>query len=110
MASVPQQNANKHGASHESSKTYIIGYVLSLVLTVVAFVLALNTGMSHVPLFIALLVLATLQIFVQLFFFMHVTESDGPSYHVMALVLGAFFTITIVAASIWIMTFNSQVL
>lgn len=110
MAASREHAVNHNSKNHNSAKPYIIGYILSLVLTVAAFVLALTHAMGIVPLTITLLVLATLQIFVQLFFFMHVTEGEGPSYHVMALVLGAIFTFTIIGGSIWIMTFNSQVL
>lgn len=110
MAALREQAVKPEGHSHESPKMYIIGYILSLILTVAAFGLALSHTMSFVPLSVTLLVLATLQIFVQLFFFMHVTESNGPAYHVMTLILGAILVITIVGGSIWIMTFNSQVL
>lgn len=110
MTTSRDHAVNQDSQGHNSSRPYIIGYILSLVLTAAAFVLVLTQGMGIVPLMIVLLLLATLQIFVQLFFFMHVTEGEGPSYHVMALVLGALFTFTIIGGSIWIMTFNSQVL
>jgi cytochrome o ubiquinol oxidase operon protein cyoD len=103
---------HKHAAQanhHESPKMYIIGYILSLVLTVAAFWLVLAHVMSTTPLVITILALATLQIFVQLFFFMHVTEGEGPNYHGMALLLGAVFVITVVFGSLWIMSFNAQV-
>jgi cytochrome o ubiquinol oxidase operon protein cyoD len=54
-------------------------------------------------------VMAVLQLFVQLFFFMHIREGEKPRYNVQALILGAVILITIVAGSMWIMTFNSQV-
>lgn len=110
MAAMPEKSLQTSKGSHGSPKMYIIGYILSLVLTVAAFGLALSHTMSFIPLSFTLIVLATLQIFVQLFFFMHVTESEGPSYHGMALLFGALFTIVIIAGSVWIMTFNSQVL
>lgn len=53
--------------------------------------------------------MAVLQFFIQLFFFMHIKDGEKPRYNVMALILGIVFVITIVAGSIWIMTFNSQV-
>jgi cytochrome o ubiquinol oxidase subunit IV len=93
----------------ETSKPYIIGYILSLLLTVAAFWLVLSHVMSSPPLGVTILLLASAQIFVQLFFFMHVKESDGPSYHGMALLLGAIFTVTVVFGSIWIMSFQAQV-
>lgn len=85
---------------------HVIGFILSIVLTL----LALWMVQAHIArasgLLALILVLAALQIGVQLFFFMHVTESPGPKYHVMALSLGIIFTFAVVAGSVWIMTFG----
>lgn len=40
---------------------------------------------------------------------MHINEGEKPRYNVMALVLGFVIVITIVAGSVWIMSFNSVV-
>ncbi|MBX6395029.1 MAG: cytochrome C oxidase subunit IV family protein [Alicyclobacillaceae bacterium] len=94
----------RHGAGK-----YIAGYVISLVLTAVAFGLALTGVLPLGPLVWGLIVLAGLQVFVQLYFFMHVTEGDGPPFHSAALLLGFIFTFAVVLMSMWIMTFHSQV-
>ncbi len=101
------QPAASHG--HHSPRLYIIGYISSIVLTAIAFGLALSHTMHFGPLLVVLMILAGLQIIVQLFFFMHVTESDGPPYHSIALVLGLFFTFAVAIMSVWIMSFGSQV-
>lgn len=88
---------------------YIVGYILSLVLTAIAFVLALASHMPIAPLIVILVILAGFQIFVQLYFFMHITEGDGLPYHSAALILGLIFTFAIALLSIWIMGFHSQV-
>ncbi|WP_249226578.1 cytochrome o ubiquinol oxidase subunit IV [Alicyclobacillus mengziensis] len=88
---------------------YVVGYVLSLILTAVSFTLALTHSMSVAPLMVVMTILAGFQIVVQLFFFMHVTEGDGPPYHSLALILGLIFTFAIALMSVWIMGFNSQV-
>ncbi|AMA71503.1 MULTISPECIES: cytochrome o ubiquinol oxidase subunit IV [Aneurinibacillus] len=95
--------------AHGSTKAYIIGFILSIVLTIIPLVLVLNHMMSRTALFVTIMVMAVLQFAVQLFFFMHIREGEKPRYNVMALVLGIVFVVTIVAGSIWIMTFNSQV-
>ncbi|QQE77804.1 cytochrome o ubiquinol/quinol oxidase subunit IV [Alicyclobacillus sp. SO9] len=105
--SVQQQTVTPRH-KHKSGK-YIVGYLLSLVLTGISFSLALTHSMSFQPLIVVLVILAAFQIVVQLFFFMHVTESDGPAYHAMGLVLGLFFTFAIAFMSVWIMGFNSIV-
>jgi cytochrome o ubiquinol oxidase subunit IV len=105
-----QHNHVEHGnGHHHSPKMYIIGFILSILLTVVALELTLNHVMSVSSLIITILVLAALQIVVQLFFFMHITEGEGPKYHVWALMIGLLLTAVFVGGSIWIMSFNSQV-
>jgi cytochrome o ubiquinol oxidase operon protein cyoD len=87
----------------------IIGFVLSIILTLAALWLVLGHVMRPGPLFFTIMVLAVLQIGVQLFFFMHITESYGPAWHVWMLTLGMVLVVTIVAGSIWIMTFGGDV-
>jgi cytochrome o ubiquinol oxidase operon protein cyoD len=98
-----------HQEAHGSLKAYVIGFVLSIVLTIIPLVLVLNNMMSKAVLIGTILIMAVLQFLVQLFFFMHIREGEKPQYNVMALILGIVFVITIVAGSIWIMSFNSQV-
>jgi cytochrome o ubiquinol oxidase subunit IV len=95
--------------NHGSIKAYIIGFVLSIVLTVIPLVLVLNHTLGKTGLIVSILLTAVLQFVVQLFFFMHIRDGQGPRYNVMALILGIIFVVTIVAGAIWIMSFNSQV-
>ena len=94
------------GGDHGFPWSHIVGYILSVILTA----LALWLVVAHIgrPIWVlsAILSLASAQIFVQLFSFMHITESHGPRYHVLALVLAAVFTVTVVIGSMWIMSFN----
>jgi cytochrome o ubiquinol oxidase subunit IV len=98
-----------HNEKHESPKQYIIGYLLSLILTIAAIWLTVAGVMGVGALVTTILILAGLQILVQLFFFMHINEGEGPAYHVMALILGLIFTAVFIGGSIWIMSFNSMV-
>lgn len=89
---------------------YIIGYLLSIILTIAALWLTVANVLTVGVLVLIIVLLAGLQILVQLFFFMHITEKgDGPAYHIMGLVLGLIFVFVIVGGSIWIMSFNSMV-
>ena len=96
-------NSSAH-KKHSSGK-YIVGYFLSLVLTAIAFALALTHSMRVGHLLVVLVILAGFQIVVQLQFFMHVTEGDGPPFHSAALLLGLIFTFAIALMSVWIMGF-----
>ncbi|SEN60656.1 cytochrome o ubiquinol oxidase subunit IV [Lihuaxuella thermophila] len=95
--------------SHGSVKSYTIGFILSIILTVIPLVLVLNKMMSPTALVVTIIAMAVLQFLVQLFFFMHIKEGEKPRYNVMALILGVVIVVTIVAGSVWIMSFNSQV-
>ncbi|MFD0824126.1 cytochrome o ubiquinol oxidase subunit IV [Neobacillus sp. M.A.Huq-85] len=101
-----------HGHEHEhtgSIKAYVTGFILSIILTIIPLVLVLNHMMAKSALMFSILLAAVLQFVLQLFFFMHIRDGEGPKYNVMALILGIIFVATIVAGSVWIMSFNSQV-
>jgi cytochrome o ubiquinol oxidase operon protein cyoD len=51
--------------------------------------------------------MAVLQFAVQLIFFMHLKEGENARWNMMALLLGLIILLTIVAGSIWIMTYNA---
>lgn len=111
---MAQPHSQHHGHGHEqqghgSFKSYVIGFILSIVLTIIPLVLVMNHMLSKIPLLIMILVMAVLQFLVQLFFFMHIREGEKPRYNVMTLILGLVIVFTIVAGSVWIMSFNSQV-
>lgn len=103
-----------HGAgetheSHGSLKSYVIGFVLSLVLTAIPIIVIMNDLMEGAAAKLLLLGTAILQFVVQLFYFMHLKEEKKPRYNLMVLLLGLFIVLTIVAGSIWIMTYNQVV-
>lgn len=99
-------------SNHEhtgSIKAYITGFIFSIVLTIIPLVLVLEHLLAKTALVVSILLAAVLQFVLQLFFFMHIRDGEGPRYNVMALILGVVFVVTIVAGAIWIMSFNSQV-
>ncbi|MGC4378488.1 cytochrome o ubiquinol oxidase subunit IV [Fictibacillus sp. Mic-4] len=94
---------------HGSLKAYVTGFIASIVLTIIPLLLVVNHTFKKGTLTVAILGMAICQLFVQLFFFMHLKDEKKPRYNAMALVLGIIFVFTIVAGSIWIMSFNEQV-
>ncbi|MCL6592865.1 MAG: cytochrome C oxidase subunit IV family protein [Alicyclobacillus sp.] len=104
----PVQTGHAEGKAHGAG-LYILGYLASLVLTAAAFALALTHALTVSPLMWVLILLGILQIVVQLFFFMHVTEGDGPPFHALGLLLGLIFTFGVVLISLWTLTFHAQV-
>ncbi|KIL41436.1 heme transporter CcmD [Gordoniibacillus kamchatkensis] len=95
--------------AHGSVKSYVTGFALSIVLTIIPIVLVLSHALAGKPLIVTIVLLAVLQFLIQLFFFMHVREGEQPRYNVMALILGCVIVFTIVAGSMWIMSFNAAV-
>ncbi|WP_135553550.1 cytochrome o ubiquinol oxidase subunit IV [Paenibacillus cymbidii] len=99
-----------HGDSgheaHGSLKAYVTGFAISIVLTIIPLLIVMNDWMEGTSATVVLLVAAVLQFVVQLVYFMHLREEKKPRYNLMALLLGLVIVLTIVAGSIWIMTYN----
>jgi cytochrome o ubiquinol oxidase operon protein cyoD len=112
---MAQQNSHtddaQHGhdehAAHGSMQSYVFGFLLSIVLTVIPLVVVMNDMLGKSATLIVILVTAVLQFVVQLLFFMHLREEKKPRYNLMALIFGLVIMMTIVAGSIWIMTYNA---
>ncbi|CAG7636830.1 cytochrome o ubiquinol oxidase subunit IV [Paenibacillus allorhizosphaerae] len=98
--------SHDHQGGHGSLKSYVIGFILSIVLTIIPLVVVLNGLMSKTGTLVLILVMAILQFAVQLVFFMHLKEGKDSKWNMMALLLGIIILLTIVAGSIWIMTYN----
>lgn len=88
---------------------HIIGYAVSLVLTAISLWLVADRIFPPVIVIAVILSLATVQIAVQLGFFMHLRESRGTAWHLVTLSLGLFFAFAVIAGSIWAMAFKSGV-
>lgn len=97
---------HEHEGSHGSLKSYVIGFLLSIVLTIIPLVVVLNDMLSRSGTIVLILIMAVLQFAVQLIFFMHLKEGENSRWNMTALVLGLVILVTIVAGSIWIMTYN----
>ena len=91
-------------------KSYITGFALSIVLTLVAYFivqLQVSSGysiISHALLIPAILMLAIVQLVVQLFFFLHLNfGADGERWKAAIFISTFAFVLLIVVGSIWIM-------
>lgn len=90
-------------------KPYVIGFALSIVLTLVAFFVVNQHAASNSPLFsyeiviIIILCLAVAQLFVQLFFFLHMGKEKGPKWNLAVFISFISVILMVVIASLWIM-------
>ncbi|MFD0960665.1 cytochrome o ubiquinol oxidase subunit IV [Paenibacillus chungangensis] len=96
---------DEHGG-HGSIKAYVTGFLLSIVLTIIPLVAVMNDMFSKQATTVLILVMAILQFGVQLLFFMHIRDEKKPRFNLIALIFGLIIMLTIVAGSIWIMTYN----
>jgi cytochrome o ubiquinol oxidase operon protein cyoD len=93
---------------------YIWGYVLSIILTFSAvgfFYWHLATGHvfpTHEMLRVAFVILALLQLEVQLMFFLHIGHEGKPRWNLIALLFALLVVFILVGGTLWIMN-NLQV-
>ncbi|WP_027408094.1 cytochrome aa3 quinol oxidase subunit IV [Anoxybacteroides tepidamans] len=96
------------GANHHHETfpwKHIVGFILSLVLTFAALWIAFSSGLATKAILVGIVVLAVLQAVLQLFMFMHVTESDSGKIQTINMAYSFFIAIVVVAGSIWTMAF-----
>lgn len=85
---------------------YVIGFVLSIALTLAAFFVVLRPGFFHLDqggVLVAILILALVQLLVQLLFFLHIGHETGARWNLGILLTAISIIFIIVAASLWIM-------
>lgn len=93
-----------------SIRTYIFGFVLSLTLTVAAFAIVAahvaseHEFISHEFAIGALVVLAIVQLVVQMTLFLHVGSEPKPRWNLMALVFALMTVCILVGGTLWIMS------
>ncbi len=89
--------------AHASTKPYIIGFVLSLLLTTEAYILTTSHSFATGTIIIIVLVLAIVQLLVQLFFFLHLDRMAKTPWNILMFVFMAFTVSLVIFASLWIM-------
>lgn len=88
---------------HASARPYIIGFVLSVLLTIEAYILTTSQSFGTSTVIVIILVLAIVQLLVQLFFFLHLDRMVKAPWNILMFVFMAVVVATIVFASMWIM-------
>ncbi|SFS54074.1 cytochrome o ubiquinol oxidase subunit IV [Paenibacillus sp. BC26] len=101
-------NHGNHAKHHGSLKEYVIGFALSILLTIIPILAVMNGWFGKTTTIVVLLATAVLQFAVQLLFFMHLREEEGPRYNLVTLILGLIIVVVVVYGSIWIMDHNKM--
>lgn len=94
---------------HVGMKTYVVGYALSLIFTFLAFGVVKLTSENELNLLQFeyvlpfILLLALIQLSVQLIFFMHLLKEDKPRWGLIFFISTFSLILLIVIASVWIL-------
>ncbi|HSX27702.1 MAG TPA: cytochrome o ubiquinol oxidase subunit IV [Patescibacteria group bacterium] len=89
--------------SHGNLSTYLTGFSISIALTLLAFFLVVNKVGSGNALMLGLLVLAIIQLFVQMVFFLHLGRESKPKWNLAAFAFMMMVLLILVIGSLWIM-------
>lgn len=93
-------------AKHKTPTTrhYIIGFAASVALTLTAFCLVMYAVLPLWSMMLLLIVLAGIQLFVQLYYFLHLFDETKPRWRIMTFLFAALVVSIVVFGSLWIMT------
>ena len=95
--------------SFGTNATYFIGFLLSMVLTIVGYLLVRKHIANHhlypsdTFLTVALPLLAVVQLFAQLVFFLHLDRESKPRWNLLVLGFAVIVVLIILIGSLWIM-------
>jgi cytochrome o ubiquinol oxidase subunit IV len=84
-------------------KSYIIGFVLSILLTLISFYMVGSGAMSKSALFVTVGVLALVQFFVQVVFFLHLSTHSKSSWNLLSFIFTLVMVLIFIVGTMWIM-------
>ena len=94
---------NKAYINHPKIDSYVAGFAISVLLTIAAYTLVAGHFLANGNLLVAILLLAIIQLWVQLKFFLHLGASSSQRWNLLAFISTVGMVFIIVVASLWIM-------
>ena len=91
------------GASYGSYTSYFIGFVLSIALTLSSFYLVSYGVFPPKTLYILVSLLALIQFFVQIVFFLHLNARSNGSWNLLSFLFTLLTVMILVVGTLWIM-------
>lgn len=88
---------------HGTALSYVVGFILSLIFTIIPYYMVVNESATGTPLLVTILGFAVLQMFIQIFFFLHLGRGPKPLYNVIFFFATAGTIVVVIGASILIM-------
>lgn len=96
------EHAVKHRHRHEGPQKHVVVFIFSIVLTLIAFAAVAAGGVNPVFTVIILLIMAVLQVFVQMGYWMHLKDK-GHMMPILFMLFGFFVAGTcIIMALYWV--------
>ena len=97
-------NHDHGGAAHGTFRGYMIGFLLSVVLTVIPFWLVMGDVFeNHMVTAIFVLELGVVQIFVHMYYFLHMNTKSEGGWTMMALIFTVVIVLIALIGSMWVM-------
>ncbi|HET7628171.1 MAG TPA: cytochrome aa3 quinol oxidase subunit IV [Bacillales bacterium] len=103
---MSEQNQSRNSDGRDFPWQHVIGFILSIVLTLLSLWIAFKTSLSTGMIMAIIIGFAFLQAAVQLFMFMHVTESEDGRFQMWNMVHAFIAFVIIIVGSIWVMSFG----
>jgi cytochrome o ubiquinol oxidase operon protein cyoD len=103
MSSIENPNPTTSKHEHGTLRSYIIGFLLSLIFTFIPYFLVVNKVISGNALIATILGFGTLQMIIQLVFFLHLGRERKPRWQLLFLIGTVIGILTVVGGSLWIM-------
>ena len=91
-------------SAHGSTGSYIVGFILSLIFTIIPYYLVVNKVLTGNVLLAAILGFGVIQMFIQIFFFLHLGRGPKPLYNIVFFFGTASLIVVVIGASIFIMS------
>lgn len=104
-AQSPAHDSDHHGgAAHGTFRGYVIGFLLSVVLTVIPFWLVMGDVFgNNMVTAVFVLELGVVQIFVHMYYFLHMNTKSEGGWTMMALIFTVVIVLIALVGSMWVM-------
>ncbi len=89
---------------HGSIKSYVIGFILSLIFTFIPYYLVVNQVTTGTWLFITILVIAVIQMIIQVTFFLHLGRGPKPNWNLFFFISTVGIILVVVGGSVMIIS------
>lgn len=89
--------------SQQTLRLYVVGFAWSVLLTLGAYVAVVSHMLARRDLIIYIMILAIIQVWVQLYFFLHLGSEPKPRWNIWTFLFMSLILLIIVIGSLWIM-------